>query len=48
MFQFELDSHTGETRTEILLYAKGGVIKYAINKVDLLDLWKNGPRDEVE
>ena len=44
MFQFEIDSHTGETRTEILLYEKGGVMKYvkapAINKVDLLDLWK--------
>ena len=44
MIQFELHPHTGEIRTEILVYEKGGVIKHvkapAINKVDLLDLWK--------
>ena len=38
--------------TKILVYEKGGVIKHvetpAINKVELLDLWKNGPRDDVE
>ena len=43
MFQFELHPHTGEIRTEILVYEKGGVIKHvetpAINKVELLDLW---------
>ena len=42
MFQFEFHPHTGEIRTEILLYEKGGVIKHvearAINKVELLDL----------
>ena len=52
MFQFELQPHTGEIRTEILVYEKGGVIKHvkapAINKIDLLDLWKNGRRDDVE
>ena len=41
-FQFELHPHTGEIRTEILVYEKGGVIKHlkasAINKVELLDL----------
>ena len=44
MFQFELLPHTGEIRTEILVYEKGGLIKHvkapAINKVDLLDLGK--------
>ena len=44
MFQFELHPHTGEIRTEILVYEKGGEIKHvealAINKVNLLDLWK--------
>ena len=39
MFQFELHPHTGEIRTEILVYEKGGVIKHvkapAINKVEL-------------
>ena len=52
MFQFELHSHTGEIRTGILVYEKGGVIKHveapAINKVELLDLWTNGPCDDVE
>ena len=52
MFQFELHPHTGEIRTGILVYEKGGVIKNveapAINKVDLLDLVKNGPSDDVE
>ena len=52
MIQFELHPHTGEICTEILVYEKGGVIIYveapAINKVELLDLWKNGPRDKVE
>ena len=42
MFQFELHPHTGEIRTEIGVYGKGGVIKHveapAINKVGLLDL----------
>ena len=40
MFQFELNPHTGEIRTEILVYGKGGIIKHveAINKVELLDL----------
>ena len=42
MFQFELHPHTGEIRLEILVYEKGGVIKYvkapAINKVEILDL----------
>ena len=42
----------GEIGMEILVYEKGGVIKHvkapAINKVELLDLWKNGPRDNVE
>ena len=42
MFQFELNQHTGEIRTEILVYGKGGVIKHveapAINKVELLVL----------
>ena len=46
MFQFELHPQTGEIRTEILVYEKGGVIKHvkapAIKKVELLDLWKNG------
>jgi hypothetical protein len=44
MFQFELHPHTGEIRTEILVYEKGGVIKHveapAKNKVDLLFLLK--------
>ena len=48
MFPFELHPHTGEIRTEILVYEKGGIIKHveapAINKVELLDLWRNGPR----
>ena len=52
MFQFELHPHTGEIPTEILVYEKGGVIKHveaqALNKVELLDLWKNGPCDDVE
>ena len=52
MFQFELPPHTGEICTEMLVYEKGGVIKYveapAINKVYLLDLWKNGLCDDVE
>ena len=52
MFQFELHPYTGEIRTQILVYEKGRVIKHvkapAINKVELLDLWKNGPRDDVE
>ena len=42
MFQFELNPHTGEIGTQILVYKKGGVIKHgeatAINKVELLDL----------
>ena len=42
MFQFELHPHTGEIRTEILVYEKGGVIKHveapAINKFELFDL----------
>ena len=42
MFQFELLPHTGEIRTEMLVYGKGGVIKHveeqAIHKVELLDL----------
>ena len=42
MFQFELHPYTGEIRTKILVYEKGGVIKHreapAINKVELLDL----------
>ena len=42
MFQFELHPHTGEIRTESLVYDKGGVIKHVeapvINKVELLDL----------
>ena len=42
MFPFELHSHTGEIRTEILVYEKGGVINHveatAIDKVKLLDL----------
>ena len=28
MFQFELHPHTGEIRTEILVYDKGGLIKH--------------------
>ena len=28
MFQFELNPHSGKIRTEILVYQKGGVIKY--------------------
>ena len=52
MFQFELHPHTDEIRTEILVYEKGGVIKHvkapAINQVELLDLRKNGPRNNVE
>ena len=44
MFQFELHPYTGEIRTKILVYEKVGVIKHvkapAINKVDLLHLWK--------
>ena len=52
MFQLELHPHTGEIRTKILAYEKGGVIKHveasAINKVDLLDLWKNELCDDVE
>ena len=39
MFQFELHPHTGEIRTEILVY-ETGVKAPAINKVELLDLWK--------
>ena len=41
MFQVELHPHTGEIRTEILVYEKGGVINVeapAINKVERLDL----------
>ena len=42
MYQFELHPHTGEIRTEILVYDKGGVIKHveapAINKGYLPDL----------
>ena len=42
MIQFELHPRTGEIRTNILVYEKGGVIKHgeapAINKVELLDL----------
>jgi hypothetical protein len=42
MFQFKLDPHTGEIRTEIWVYEKAWVIKHveapAINKVELLDL----------
>ena len=42
MFQFELHPHTGDIRTEIWVYEKGGVIQHveapAINKVELLDL----------
>ena len=41
IFQFELHPHTGEIRTTILVYEKGGVIKHVeapeINKVDLLN-----------
>ena len=52
MFQFELHPHTGEIRPEIVVYEKGGIIKHveapAINKVDLLYLWKNGRCDDVE
>ena len=52
MFQFELHPHTGEIRTEILVYEKGGIIKHveapAINKVERLDLGKNGHRDDGE
>ena len=52
MFLFKLHPHSGEISTEILVYGKGGVLKHveapAINKVDLFDLWKNGPRDDVE
>ena len=42
MFQIELHPHTGEIRTVISVYEKGGVIKHveapAINKVELLHL----------
>ena len=42
MFQFELNPHTGEIRTKILVYEKGGVIKHveapALNKVGILNL----------
>ena len=42
MFQFELNPHKGEIRTEILVYGKVREIKHveasAINKVELLDL----------
>ena len=42
MFPFELHPHTGEIRTEIWVYGKGGLIKLveapAINKVEILDL----------
>ena len=42
MFQFEFHPHTGEIRTKILMYERGGVIKHvkapAINKVEFLDL----------
>ena len=42
MFQLELHPHTGEIRTKILEYEKGGVIKHVkhqqYKKVDLLDL----------
>ena len=52
IFPFELHPNTGEIRTEILVYEKGGVINHveapAINKVEPLDLWKNGPYDNVE
>ena len=44
MFQFEFHPHTCEIVTEILVYEKVGVTKHvktpAINKVELLDLWK--------
>jgi hypothetical protein len=40
MFQYELHPHTGEIRTKILVYEKGGVIKHveapAINKLTFL------------
>ena len=42
MLQFELHPHIGEILTDILVYEKGGVIKYikapARVKVDLPDL----------
>ena len=42
MFQFELNPHTDDIRTEIFVHGKGGVIKNveapATNKVELLDL----------
>ena len=42
MSQFELHPHTGEIRTEIMVYEKGGVINHgeapAINKIEFLDL----------
>ena len=42
MFPFELNPHTGESRTKNFVYGKGGAIKHvkapAINKVELLDL----------
>ena len=41
MFQFELHPRTGEIRTKILVYGKGGVLKHvkapAIHTVELLD-----------
>ena len=41
MFQFELHSHIGEIRTQVMVYDKAGVIKHikatAINKVELLE-----------
>ena len=52
MFQFELQLHIGEIRTDISVYEKGGVIKHikapARVKVEFPDLWKNERCDDVE
>ena len=52
MFLFKLHPHIGEIRADILVYEKGGVIKHikaqARVKVELLDMWQNEMRDDVE
>ena len=52
MFQFEWHPQLGEIHTVTLVNGKGGVIKHikaaSWVKVELLDLWKNGPGDDVE
>ena len=52
MFQFELHLHISEIRTNILVYEKGGVMKYikapARVKVEFPDRWQYEMCDDVE